>query len=300
MYGIGGDGQVILDSGIDVPALQADLSRLRARGLPIVPTLANVDAQGNLVYPAVARVLHDRAMARRQVAQIVALARTQQYAGIDLDYENLQAADRQAFTAFVTSLARALHAQGKILSVAVFAKASDAGYAPRNLAQDYAAIGKAADQVRLMGYDYHWDTSPPGPVAPVYWIRDVIRYATTQIPASKIILGIPEYGYDWSGGIGTSITWLQAVQLSRQHHVRPRYDSSSQSPWFTYTDAAHHKHTVWFENAESSQAKLDAVQGIGGVYLWMYGNPDPGTWSVLHRVLPIPSHSAAPGAGRAS
>jgi spore germination protein YaaH len=300
MYGIGGNGQIILDSGIDVSALQADLSRLSARGLPIVPTLANVDVQGNWVYPAVARVLHDSAMARRQVAEIVALVESQHYAGIDLDYENLQAADRQAFTAFVTSLARGLHAKGKILSVALFAKASDAGYAPRNVAQDYAAIGKAADQVRLMGYDYHWDTSPPGPVAPIYWIRDVIRYATTQIPASKIILGMPEYGYDWSGGIGTSITWLRAVQLSRQYRVRPRYDSSSQSPWFTYTDASHHKHTVWFENAESSQAKLDAAQGIGGVYLWMYGNPDPGTWSVLHSVLPIPSHSAAPGPGSAS
>jgi spore germination protein len=300
MYGIGGNGQIILDSGIDVSALQADLSRLSARGLPIVPTLANVDAQGNWVYPAVARVLHDSVMARRQVAEIVALVESKHYAGIDLDYENLQAADRHAFTAFVTSLARGLHAKGKILSVALFAKASDAGYAPRNVAQDYAAIGRAADQVRLMGYDYHWDTSPPGPVAPISWIRDVIRYATTQMPASKIILGIPEYGYDWSGGIGTSITWLQAVQLSRQYRVRPRYDGSSQSPWFTYTDASHHKHTVWFENAVSSQAKLDAAQGIGGVYLWMYGNPDPGTWSVLHSVLPIPSNSAAPGPGRAS
>jgi spore germination protein YaaH len=300
MYGIGGNGQIILDSGIDISSLQADLSRLRARGLPVVPTLANVDAQGNWVYAPVARVLHDRAAARRQVAEIVALVESEHYAGIDLDYENLQAADRQAFTAFVTSLARGLHAKGKVLSVALFAKASDAGYAPRNVAQDYAAIGKAADQVRLMGFDYHWDTSPPGPVAPIYWIRDVIGYAKTQIPAAKIVLGIPEYGYDWSGGIGTSVTWLQAVQLSRQYHVRPRYDGSSQSPWFTYTDAAHHKHTVWFENAESSQAKLDAAQGIGGVYLWMYGDPDPGTWSALHRVLPIPSHSAAPGPGGSS
>jgi spore germination protein YaaH len=294
MYGLGGSGQIILDSGIDLSSLRADLSRLRASGLPVVPTLANVDARGNWVYPTVARVLHDAAMARRQVAEIVALTDANHYAGIDLDYENLQAADRQAFTAFVTSLAGALHAKGKILSVALFAKASDVGYAPRNVAQDYAAIGRAADQVRLMGYDYHWDTSPPGPVAPVSWIRDVIRYATAQIPASKIILGIPEYGYDWSGGLGTSITWLQALQLSRRYHAQLRYDISSQSPWFSYTDAAHHKHTVWFENAESTRAKLDAAQGIGGVYLWMYGDPDPGTWPALHHVLPVPAHAAAP------
>src|SRR5215469_7067165 len=293
MYGLGGNGQIILDSGAGAASLEADLSRLRARGLPVVPTLANVDAQGNWVYGTVASVLHHPALARQQVAGIVALADANHYAGIDLDYENLQAGDRQAFTAFVTRLAVALHAKGRILSVALFAKASDAGYAPRNVAQDYAAIGRAADQVRLMGYDYHWDTSPPGPVAPIGWIRDVISYARTQIPASKIILGIPEYGYDRSGGFGSGISWQQAVQLSRQYHAPPRYDGSSQSPWFTYTDASHRRHTVWFENAESTRAKLDAAQGIGGVYLWMYSDPDPGTWSVLHRVLPVPSHSAA-------
>jgi spore germination protein YaaH len=294
MYGLGGNGQIILDSGINAASLGADLSRLRARGLPAVPTLANVDAQGNWVYGTVARVLHHPALARQQVAGIVVLVDSDHYAGIDLDYENLQAGDRQAFTAFVTRLAAALHANGKILSVALFAKASDAGYAPRNVAQDYAAIGRVADQVRLMGYDYHWDTSPPGPVAPIGWIRDVISYAKTQVPASKIILGIPEYGYDWSRGFGTGISWLQAVQLSRRYHAPARYDASGQSPWFAYTDAAHQRHTVWFENAESTQAKLDAAQGIGGVYLWMYSDPDPGTWSVLHRVLPVRSHSAAP------
>ena len=134
-----------------------------------------------------------------QVASIVALTEREHYAGIDLDYENLHAGDRQAFTTFVTRLARALHARGKVLSVAVFAKTTNAGTDPRNLAQDYAAIGRAADQVRLMAYDYHWASSPPGPVAPISWVRAVLRYARTQIPASKIILGVPLYGYDWVG-----------------------------------------------------------------------------------------------------
>jgi spore germination protein len=295
MYGVSGNGHIILDSGINLRALDADLRRLRAQGLPIVPTLANIDAQGNWAYGAVAGVLHNPARSGRQIAEIVALVETNNYAGIDLDYENLQAGDRQAFTTFVTRLAQALHAKSKILSVALFAKASNAGYAPRNLAQDYAAIGRVADQVRLMAYDYHWATSSPGPVAPVGWIRDVVNYAKTQIPPSKIVLGIPEYGYDWSGDAGTSVSWLQVLRLSRQYHVQPRYDAASQSPYFTYTDGSGHKHTVWFENAESAQAKFDVAQGSGiaGVYLWMYGYEDPDTWSVLHEVLPIPAHSAA-------
>ena len=294
MYGLNGDGQIVLDAGNKRSAITADLSRLRAQGLPIVPTLANVDARGDWSYGPVARMLHDPALAARQVAQIVALAGAHDYAGIDLDYEDLQAGDRQAFTAFVTRLASALHARGKVLSVALFAKTTNAGYAPRNVAQDYAAIGRVADQVRLMTYDYHWPTSAPGPVAPIGWVRDVIRYAETQMPASKIVLGIPQYGYNWTDHHGVAITWQQAVQLSRRYHAQPRYSAASQAPWFTYTDAAGREHTVWYENAASSRAKLEAAHaaGLGGVYLWMYGTGDPGTWPALRQVFPVGARTA--------
>lgn len=109
-----------------------------------------------------------------------------------------------------------------------------------------------------------------------------------QIPASKIVLGVPLYGYDWAGGHGTGLSWLQALRLSRQYHATAHCDQASQAPWFRYRDAAGHEHTVWFENAASPRAKFDAAQGaqIGGVYLWMYGYEDTGTWSALSHVLP--------------
>lgn len=296
MYGLAPGNRVVLDSGINVAATNGYLTQLRAEGLPIVPTLANVDAQGNWAYQPVARMLHDPAMMAQQVSEIVALVQQHHYAGIDIDYEDLKASDREAFTTFIAHLAAALHAKGKLLSVALFAKASDQGYAPRNVAQDYAAIGRVADEVRLMGYDYHWATSPPGPVGPVSWIRAVLRYAKSQIPASKIVLGIPFYGYDWSGGHGASVTWAQAVQRAGRYHAQVHYDTASQAPWFSYTDSSGHRHTVWFENARSTRAKLSLARGagIGGVFLWMYGNPDPATWNALRHVLPVGGHTAAP------
>jgi spore germination protein len=288
IYGLDASGHI----DTQYPASQAaavtgDMQRLRSAGLRIVPTIANITA-GRWAYPPVGRMLHSPALMARQVAAITTLVRRHGYAGIDIDYENLHAADRQAFTGFVTKLARALHAHGKVLSVAVFAKTSNAGTDPRNLAQDYAALGRAAEQVRLMAYDYHWATSAPGPVAPAGWIRAVLRYAESQIPASKIVLGVPLYGYDWSGGHGRGVGWLQALRLSRRYRVRPRYDARSQAPWFRYTDAAGHRHTVWFENAASSRAKfgLAAGAGIAGVYLWMYGYEDTATWAALRQVLP--------------
>ena len=67
-------------------------------------------------------MLHTPALMSSQIAAIVSLADQQDYAGIDIDYEGLHAGDRQAFSTFIARLGAALHAHGKILSVAVFAK----------------------------------------------------------------------------------------------------------------------------------------------------------------------------------
>ncbi len=300
IYGLDDSGRIVAQySPGQAAAVAGQLGQLRAAGVPIVPTIANI-THGNWSYHPVARVLHNPALMARHIAAIVALVEEHRYAGIDIDYEDLRASDRAAFTSFVTRLAATLHAKGKTLSVALFAKTTNAGTDPRNIAQDYAAIGRAADQVRLMCYDYHWTTSPPGPIAPIWWVREVVRYAKTQIPAHKIILGIPLFGYDWVGHKAIPVSWLQAFRLATEHHVRLHFEASSQAPWFDYTDKAGRKHQVWFENVPSSKAKFGVAlgSGVGGVYLWIYGYEDTGTWAALRHTLPIARHSAHPPASR--
>jgi spore germination protein YaaH len=142
-----------------------------------------------------------------------------------------------------------------------------------------------------MGYDYHWNGSPPGPVAPITWIRDVLTYAKTQIPPQKIVLGIPLAGYDWVDGHGEEVTWQQCVDRTKAFHATVHYDGPHEAPWFRYTDTQGREHEVGFENADSTKAKLDAVKasGIRGVYLWMYGGEDDRTWDQLRQVLPTDS-----------
>ncbi len=298
IYGLTAASQLNLQYGPGQAAgVTADITRLRSAGLRIVPTVANI-TNGNWAYAPVARILHDPALMQQHISALVTLATRHGYAGIDIDYEDLHAADRQAFTTFVTRLAAALHARGKILSVAVFAKTTDAGYAPRNVAQDYAAIGRAADQVRVMAYDYHWASSGAGPIAPVSWVRGVLRYAASQIPAKKIILGIPLYGYDWTGRRGAVLTQQQALRLAAQHQTAVRYDRARQSPWFTYTAADGTRHQVWFENPASTSAKLALARaaGVGGVFCWMYGDEAPGTWAALSQGMPAGGQDApSPG-----
>jgi spore germination protein YaaH len=283
IYTLGPDGSVI--SAVppqDLATTTATMATLRGLGVPLMPSVSNM-VGGDFSYDAVAPLLHDPATMARNISSITRLAVSGGYAGIDLDYEELHGDDRAAFSAFVTQLADSLHAAHKKLSVAVFAKTDDAGEDQRNVAQDYAAIGAAADEVRLMTYDYHWETSPPGPLAPSGWVHDVLAYATTVIPPDKLVVGLDAAGYDWVGNRAQPITFARATQLAASHGAAVAFDPLSRSPWFRYTDAEGTDHEVWFENAASAEAKraVAASFGVRGVFLWMFGPPDPALWATL-------------------
>jgi len=296
IYGLTATGAIVPQyPPAEAAAVTSDIARLQAAHLQIVPSIANITG-GVWDYPAVSHVLHDPAMMHHQVDAIVALVQREKYAGIDIDYEELHAGDRQAFTQFATDLAAALHKRGKVLSVAVFPQTATPGPGQPDAAQDYAALGRIADQVRVMAYNNHWANSAPGATAPISWVRAVMRYATSQMPASKVVLGVPLFGYDWPAGgstPATTVSWLQALRLSRQYHASASYSKAAQAPYFSYVSDGR-SHTVWFENAASSTAKFQVAKGSGaaGVYLWMYGYEDPGTWSSLRSVLPISGPNA--------
>jgi spore germination protein len=295
IYGITNNGQIASQVPPERAAeAAAGMAQLRTLGIPLVPSIAN-RTNGLWAYEPVANMLHNPAAMTRHINDIVALVQRERYDGIDIDYEDLPAADRQVFTTFVTRLADALHDKNKILTIAVFAKTTDAGEDGRNAGQDYAAIGAAADEVRLMAYDYNWSGSKPGPVAPLPWVRDVLTYAKTQIPAEKIVLGVAVSGYDWvDGGQGEVVTWIQCFGRARAFNATSQFDRLSQSPYFKYTDAQGHQHEVWYENAESIATKLEAAKaaGIRGVFLWMISSEDDRTWKTLHNILPVPAPSA--------
>lgn len=261
------------------------VSFLRAQRILIIPTVANI-VDGVWNGPLASGIISDPALTAVNINALVQLAVTKGYDGIDLDYENLAASDRTAFTDFVRQLAVALHAQGKLVAVNVYAKTSEPGTWDGPQAQDWWAIGQAADQVRIMTYEYHWSRSGPGPISPIGWVNDVLGFARSIIPAQKIMQGVPLYGYDWVGQSGVDHVWGENMALANQHGATINWDASSASPWFEYT-ASRTRHTVWFENGASTDAKLQAHNAfdVGGVTLWRLGGEDPLTWSAVRARL---------------
>jgi spore germination protein YaaH len=157
------------------------------------------------------------------------------YAGFDLDLEGVDAADRDALSAFVQRAADALHAQGKLLALAIPAKDRDVttGWAGP---YDYPALGNAADLVTIMAYEYRGPFSGPGSVAPYDWVERVLAFATSQMPRERVLLGVAFYGYDWnttSGGT-RSVGYPQALALAERYGAAPDFDATAQSATFSY------------------------------------------------------------------
>ena len=132
-------------------------------------------------------------------------------------------------------------------------------------------------------------------VAPLPNVRRVVEYALTEIPAEKLWLGVPLYGYDWPLPFvqgrtkARSLSPQEAVALAVRYRVEIQYDQQSQAPWFRYTDEYGGEHEVWFEDARSIQAKLALIPeyGLDGVGYWNLNRPFPQNWRVLNALYRI-------------
>ena len=144
-------------------------------------------------------------------------------------------------------------------------------------------------------YEWGYTAGPPMAVAPLPNVRAVLDYAVTEIPAGKIFLGIPNYGYDWPLPFvrGTtraqSISNQRAIELALEHEIAIQFDETAQAPFFHYTDNGGTVHEVWFEDARSMDAKLRLIAeyGFQGGGVWNLMRPFSQIWQVMAALYDI-------------
>ena len=260
--------------------------RAAMTGTQIIPTIQNTTSSGFNGSAVVAMLATDASRATHADA-ITQLVLSQVFDGIDIDYESVPTASRANFTAFLTTLADKLHRSGKKLSVSVYAKTGDSQNWDGPGSQDWAAIGRIADSVKIMAYDYHWSTSGPGPITPLTWLDQVATYAEAALPAQKIMMALPFYGYDWLGNSGADVGYSAAMAKATSVGATITHDANGEA---TYT---YNGRTVYFQDATSYKAKLDLIKqkhpSIGGFTAWAAGQEDPEVWKVIRGVATNPA-----------
>ncbi len=210
------------------------------------------------------------------------------YGGVNIDFEYVLSEDRDAFTDFVRRATNLLNPFGYYVTVALAPKYSDNQAGLLYEGMDYGGLGQAANGVFLMTYEWGYTYGPPMAVAPINQVRRVVEYALGRIPAKKISLGVPNYGYDWplpyQRGVTKAVTlgYTEAIQRAVFYGAPIRFDEESQSPYFRFWQYGV-EHEVWFEDVRSYEAKFDLVKmyGLKGIGVWQIMRLFRAGWELL-------------------
>ncbi len=165
---------------------------------------------------------------------------------------------------------------------------------------DYGNLSIWCDSLMLMGYGYYYSgSSTAGPTAPLYGgsynlNKSVYAHLNKGAPASKIVLGLPFYGYDYpvtgtqkhapTNGSGSSITY--SANEAKKQSLNPTlyYDDTYECEWYNYYSSGTWRQ-VWCDNAYSLGKKMDYINDmqLGGLGIWAWGYQ--GTSGVLESLI---------------
>lgn len=274
---------------------QALIDGAKSTGVRPLLHLSTLTQDGTFSNDLAHTVLTDGAVQNRLAASLLETIRQKGYRGLDVDFEFVYPEDAAAYAGFIARMRALLSPLGYPVFAALVPKTSADQRGDLYEGHNYRLLGEAADFVFLMTYEWGYTYGPPMAVAPLRNVQLVVEYALREIPAEKIWMGIPNYGYDWTlpfrqGSRAQSISNQEAVALAARYNVAIRFDQAAQSPWFRYVDEQSREHEVWFEDARSIRAKLELARSYGlyGVGYWNLMRPFPQNWAVLNSLYEIP------------
>lgn len=275
------DGHVALHRSINEEQLRASVKRLSNRGIRAWLTVVNdvsavKDADMTLKDPAVVRRILDTDEARSaHIRDLMQITQAYGFAGIDIDYENLPAQDREIFSRFTREMADAAHTANLKLSITVQPKKREMNSVGAG-AMDWKALCSAADRMQIMLYNEHSAKTPPGPMATSAWIDQVFDYALTQCPRDKLVPVFKVSGMVWGGNTTKGIQFTDAVDLQQRHQAIAQTDRRGNTPYFSYVDGDA-TYTAYYEDAASLTAKLYGISRfrVNAVVFWSLGRHDP-------------------------
>ena len=277
------------DGSVAAPRLDTGfVAEAKRKGCRVFATLTDYGESQHTFDPAIsAAILATPESRRRHAEAVAAWCKTYDVAGVDVDWEAVKGSRRDQYSAFVEELARRLHADDRLIAVDVYPKTTEPGSWDGPRAQDWARLGRAVDQFRVMTYNYSGSWSGPGPLSPPDWMDRVIGFAETQVAPRRIVMGLGFYGRAWRGSQTTDLLWSDVTAIRgswEPHELRP----ASRELYLAYKrDGAAHE--AFFPDALAIRAKaqmlLDRHPHIRGVYAWRMGQEDPRVWRELRKTL---------------
>lgn len=146
-----------------------------------------------------------------------------------------------------------------------------------------------------MTYEWGYLFGPPMATGPLNSIRQVLDYGVSAIDPNIILMGIPNYAYDWPLPFiqgetqAEALSNIEAIERAAFYNVTIQFNEQAQAPFYYYTAENGIAHVVWFDDARSMDAKFRLVNefNLAGVGYWQIMDFFPQSWIVAHTLYNI-------------
>lgn len=255
------------------PEIDALIKRAKLEGLRVYLTLKSFDNTN------IENLSQSDEAQKNFIANAIYLVNSKNLDGINIDFESTNRpteAVREGFTRLIENLNSELKRQmpNAILTIDTYlVSGSDNGLF------NIPSLAKNSDAFIIMGYDMHTPLGEPGPVSAMGGATNIVGYVQNyleKVDASKLILAIPYYGYDWpqQGSTREAVNILPYAQIALQSkNLQLSWDETSQTPYFSYKDSQAVQRVVHFDNVRSLSIKYDFInaKNLKGVGIWALG-----------------------------
>ncbi|SFI08392.1 MULTISPECIES: glycosyltransferase [unclassified Bacillus (in: firmicutes)] len=263
--------------------IKPDIVKLaKENHVKIMPLINNFTQKGSGADSALIHKLL-RAPANVQtkfINDLVKQIETNQFAGINIDFESIPEEDRNELTRFMKELTTVFHQHHLLVTQDV--PAADNTF-------DYGALAKEIDRMIVMMYDEHHQTGSSGPIASNKWFENMLNHL--DIPSEKLIVAFGNYGYDWernSKKPAKPLTFSDIMKMTHDSNAKIQWDKISGNPYFRYREGTQ-DHIVWFLDGMTlyNQMKIALKNDVKGFAFWRLGAEDPTVWKSLRNPIEI-------------
>ena len=315
-YRTTGVTEIGLDPNASVAAIEEFERQARQSRARLVPSVVDAMPAGGM-----AAVLADPATRRQHVEALVEFVVAGDYDGIDVNYEQFAFADgrsswsatRPNWVAFVTELTEELHALDRTVTVSIPpvygpGRTRGAGF----WVYDHGTIAEVVDRIRIMAYDF--SVADAGPIAPLDFVQRSVDGALSVVDdPSKLVLGIPVYGYNWPIDVRdgpcpadadgrVTVTPRNLPDLLERRDGTPIRNDLTGEWSFAYeldfddgTDSCTQLRQVHYVAGDGAVERIDIARqaGFSGVALWALGYEDDETWAMIDAEIRRPDELLA-------
>jgi spore germination protein YaaH len=255
VYTIKSDGTLVDNGNLNKEPWLSFIAEAKRQKVRVIPTI--MTSNGNLLHTLLSHQKSRIALEDR----IAALVKDNKFDGIDIDFEGKHAEDKDNFSTFLKGLYMRMGTKWVMCTIEARTPTDSRYYGTEvppdaeTYANDYKAINKYCDRVRIMAYDQQGvdlqqaavaasSSALYAPLADPVWVQKVVELAAKDIKRNKIMIGIPTYGYEYdvtayaNNQYMYDILWTfnpgYATQIEQQYGVKPVRSPISGEMMLTY------------------------------------------------------------------